>query len=146
MLTRAHGNVTDEHVERVGKLSGPMGSLLDQVFAKNLGETYVTRSKKGDQDQQVNLVRDMIRVYQADKLVSFQGKREHKSFGRKVLFKTEVEDTSLFKMRLLNHAKRTDIMTGLLPQYEDKELAENEEEDNMPLLENDTDGEEVEEY
>jgi hypothetical protein len=46
MMKKSHGRVTDEQVERLGKIAGPMGEELDRLFARTLGQTYISSKRK----------------------------------------------------------------------------------------------------
>ena len=74
MLTRAHGRITTEHVERVGKLAGPMGKELDKIFAENIGETYVQSSTHGEEEMRQS-VADFVKIYHKANLVTYVGKK-----------------------------------------------------------------------
>ena len=41
-LKRCHGRITDQQVERLGRLAGPMGEQLDKLFSQKLGDTYIS--------------------------------------------------------------------------------------------------------
>ena len=143
MLTRAHGQMTEENVERVGKLSGPMGSLLDKVFAENLGETYVTRSKTPAGEKQENVIKQMVACYKDDKLVRYEGQRHHPTYGKTLPpVKTEVKKPEKFKHWLLNHVKKIDQMTYALPDFDDADP----EPENQAIIECDTASEEESDY
>jgi len=113
MLTRAHGKVTPAHVDRVGKLAGPMGADLDKIFAENLGHTYVTRTKTAKVQQQL-LTRKFVSIYSRDNLICYQPRRQNPSFP-KFQYSTDIKNPEKMKQAIVRHCKRVDYMTTFVP-------------------------------
>ena len=116
-LTRAHGRITEEHVDRVSKLSGPMGDALDSMFARQMGSTYVQHGKSTKLTQKEQ-VKTMVNQYKEDKLLACIPGRSHKSF-QNFSMKVEITNPTKFKETLFKHCYRIDFIGQRMPTYEE---------------------------
>jgi hypothetical protein len=86
-----------------------MGDTLDEMFAHQMGETYVTHSKPVKLIQQ-RQVREMVTMYKKDMLLSFRHGREHKSF-RNFFLNANIKHPGTMKERLYKHCIHIDYIS-----------------------------------
>lgn len=79
VLKNSRGNLTSRQLTRAGKLIGPVGQVLDNVFLRKVGESYFSH-KKSTRPASTNLVAEMVKFYKPRNLITWQGQREHPSF------------------------------------------------------------------
>ena len=116
MLKDSSGRYTPQHVQRSGRLAGPMGREMDRLFAHDVAGTYVSSrtqaaAKESTQKEQV---REFITLYKTDELVTFHKKRFHSKYPR-FEYSLDIKNPTKLKEALLRHSKRRDETARIYP-------------------------------
>lgn len=125
MLKDSSGRYTKEHIDRAGKISGPLGKELDKLFAQNIADTYVasTGSAETKEQSQAPLVERFVRVYKGDKLVNNIRKRSYVHFPS-FEYSMDIKFPEKLKETLLRHSSKIDRLFEEQTVYDPSNLDE----------------------
>ena len=107
-LKHSRGKYSDAQVYRAGRVVGPMGKALDNVYATTFAENYIIVEKEKEANFHDD-VRFFIKNYQNEKLFKHIPGREHASFP-KYQYDNSILDPSRIKAKLLENSKRLDTL------------------------------------
>ena len=133
MLKDSSGRYTKQHIDRAGKISGPLGKELDKLFAQNIAHTYVasTRGTETKEQSQAPLVEKFVKVYKGDKLVQNVRKRAYDLFPS-FEYSMDIKFPEKLKEGLLRHSARIDKLSEEQTLYDPASL---DDFDDTPLAE-----------
>ncbi len=105
-LKHAHGNYTSKTIQRAGKMVGPLGKTLDNLFHVKIAGTEMDDGYTKKRDFQVE-VESFCADYKEDRLFDKVPGRCHPSFPE-YQCDLVIQDPELFKARLQKYAKKLD--------------------------------------
>jgi hypothetical protein len=111
-LTHAHGTLTENTLNRAGKIVGSLGRALDKIFQANVAETDMTDTYRKRYNYQVD-IEQFVEDYKGDCLFDTIPGRQHESFPG---FQVDVgiPKPDQLKLRLFQYSKRLDMSRKVL--------------------------------
>ena len=104
-MKHSRGRYTEAQADRAGRIVGPLGRDIDEIFVSKIGESMQHHGK--DDPKYNTQVLEFVEDYHTKQLFDFIPGRQHPSFPQ-YQYKTTIKNPEKLKFRLEAYSKRLD--------------------------------------